>query len=42
VSAEPVARRAIDFSTIHRMRLACDTGARRVRNNNSSSVTYRD
>jgi hypothetical protein len=42
LSAEPVARRAIDFSTIHRMRLACDTGARRVRNDNSSSATYRD
>jgi hypothetical protein len=37
-----VARRAIDFSTVHRMYLACDTGVRRVRNDNSSSATYRD
>jgi hypothetical protein len=37
-----VVRRVIDFSTIHRMRLACDTGARRMRNDNSSSATYRD
>jgi hypothetical protein len=41
VSAEPVARRAIDFSMIHRMRLACDTGAGRMLNDNSSSATYK-
>jgi hypothetical protein len=42
LSAGPAARRVINFSTAHRMRLTCDTGARRVRNDDSSSATYRD
>jgi hypothetical protein len=40
-SAEPGARRAIDFSTTNPMCLACVSGARRLCNGTSSSTTYR-
>jgi hypothetical protein len=42
VSAEPQARRAIGGSTTIGMRLACGSMARRVRNDDYSSATYRD